>query len=120
MFETKIDQAKNSLTIRYIRRVDPEEAKRFAKQFPNVLLELRPGFSLLTDMSELESMDVDCVPHIKTVMDLCNQKKISTIVRIIPDPRKDVGFNILSLFHYDRRVRIVTCQTLEEGLKLLQ
>ena len=120
MFETKIDQAKNSLTLRYLRRIEPDEAKRFAEQFPNLLLELRPGFSLLTDMSDLEFMHVDCVPYIKTVMDLCNQKKISTVVRIVPDPRKDIGFNILSLFHYDRGVRIITCQTLDEALKLLQ
>ena len=120
MLETRIDPVRNSLTVRYSRHVGPDEAKRFVEQLPNLLLELRPGFSLLTDMSDLESMDVDCVPQIKTVMDLCNQKKISTIVRIIPDPHKDIGFNILSLFHYDRGVHIVTCQTPDEALKLLQ
>ena len=32
---------------------------------------------------------------------------------------KDIGFNIMSLFHYPRRVRIVTCEALEEAMKVL-
>ena len=32
---------------------------------------------------------------------------------------KHIGLNILSLFHYRRRVRIVTCETLEEAMKAL-
>jgi hypothetical protein len=41
------------------------------------------------------------------------------VVRVIPDPQKDIGLNILSLFHYRRRVRIVTCKTLAEAMKAL-
>jgi hypothetical protein len=52
-------------------------------------------------------------------MDLCNKKGIALVVRVIADPRKDIGFNILSIFHYRRGVRIVTVETLDEGLKAL-
>jgi hypothetical protein len=41
------------------------------------------------------------------------------VVRVIPDPRKDIGLNMLSLFHYRRGIRIVTCMTLEEATKTL-
>jgi hypothetical protein len=41
------------------------------------------------------------------------------VVRVIPDPQKDIGLNILSLFHYRKRVRIVTCETLDEARKVL-
>jgi predicted choloylglycine hydrolase len=64
-------------------------------------------------------MDLACVPHIKRMMDLCNKKGIEMVVRVIPDPHKDIGLNILSLFHYRRRVHIVTCKTLEEAVKVL-
>jgi hypothetical protein len=40
-------------------------------------------------------------------------------VRIITDPRQDIGLNIMSLFHYRRRIPIVTCQSMEEALKAL-
>jgi hypothetical protein len=40
-------------------------------------------------------------------------------VRVIPDSRKDIGLNIMSLFHYRRGVRIVTCETLAEAHTIL-
>ncbi len=119
MFETKVEPVRNLLTIHFSRKVEPEEAKRCSAQVSSLMSELRPGFRLLTDLSGLESMDMDCVPHIRSVMELCNQRMIGAVVRIIPDPHKDIGLNILSLFHYGRGVQIVTCQTLEEARKIL-
>ena len=87
------------------------------EQIPPLMADLRPGFRLLTDLSGLESMDLACVPYIQRMMDLCNKKGVEMVVRVIPDPHKDIGLNILSLFHYRRRVRIVTCATLEEAMK---
>ena len=36
-----------------------------------------------------------------------------------PDPRKDIGFKVMSLFHYGHDVPIVTCETLDEAQKKL-
>jgi hypothetical protein len=52
-------------------------------------------------------------------MDLLNQHGVAMIVRVIPDPHKDIGLNILSLFHYRRGIRIVTCKTMEEARTVL-
>jgi hypothetical protein len=62
---------------------------------------------------------VACAPEIGKLMELCAQKGVGTLVRVIPDPRKDIGLNILSLFHYGPRVRAVTCQTMSEAAELL-
>ena len=44
--------------------------------------------------------------------------EISDIEAIIieweKDPNKDIGFNILSIFHYDKDVKVLTCQSLEQ------
>ena len=53
------------------------------------------------------------------VMDLFNAKGVAMVVRVIPDPKRDIGLNILSLFHYSRKVRIVTVKSLDEATKLL-
>ena len=54
------------------------------------------------------------------IMSLClNKKGIEMVVRVIPDPRKDIGLNILSLFHYRRGLRILTYETLDEAMKAL-
>lgn len=41
------------------------------------------------------------------------------MVRVIPDPYKDIGMNILSVFHYHNHPRIVTCDNMLDGVKAL-
>jgi hypothetical protein len=64
-------------------------------------------------------MDPASLTDIKKTMDLLNQRGVSLVVRVIPDPQKDIGLNILSLFHYRRGIRIVTCQTMEQAMAVL-
>lgn len=119
MFKVELDKATNLLKISYAQHVGPEDTKRGEEQMPSLLADVRPGFRLLTDLSDLESMDLSCLPHIDGVMDLCNNKGVEMVVRVIPDPHKDIGLNILSLFHYRHRVRLVTCATLAEAEQIL-
>ena len=120
MFEVGVDKSRNLLKVTYAQRVGAEDTKRVEEKIRPLLADVRPGFRLLTDLSGLDSMDLACLPYIKRMMDLCNKQGVEEVVRVIPDPHKDIGFNILSLFHYRRRVRIVTCPTLEEALKALE
>ena len=119
MLQAEADKAKNLLRVTYTQRVGPEETKRALETLRLLLADLTPGFRLLTNLSGLEAMDLGCVPHLEQMMDLCNKKGVETVVRVIPDPHKDIGLNIMSLFHYRRRVRVVTCQTLEEARRVL-
>ena len=119
MFQVEADKSKNLLKISFAGRVGLEEAKRCEEEVETLVPDLQPGFQLLTDLSGLESMDLACVPHIERVMDLCNRKGVAKIVRIVPDPHKDIGFNILSLFHYRHGIPIVTCETPEEAIEAL-
>jgi len=119
MSQVEVDRSRNLLKISYAQHVGPEDTQRVVEQAPTLLPELRPGFRLLGDLSGVESMDLACVPHIERMMDLCNKNGVEMVVRVIPDPHKDIGLNILSLFHYHRRVKIVTCETLEEALEVL-
>ena len=73
----------------------------------------------MVDLTQLESMDVSCAPFIEKAMDLCNEKGATTVVRVIPDPRRDIGMTIMSMFHYGGDVRIITCQSLAEANKVL-
>lgn len=119
MYRAELDKSKRLLKITGSQHVGPEEVQRCADELPALLAELQPGFRLLTDLSGLEAMDVACVPPVKWIMDLCNTKGVGTVVRVIADPHKDIGLNIMSLFHYGRGVHIVTCETLEAAMKVL-
>jgi hypothetical protein len=119
MIEATLVKSTNLLKVLYTGHIKPEEAKNAAQDIEKLLGEVESGFLLLTDMRSLETMDLGCVPFIEQVMDACNDRGIALVVRIIPDPHKDIGLNILSLFHYRRGVRIVTCQKLEEAERAL-
>lgn len=93
--------------------------KEVYKELMNLLPNMRQGFTFLADLSGLESMDLDCVADITKIMDACNAAGIGTVVRIVPDPRKDIGLNILSIIHYRRGVHVLTFQNSAEAERAL-
>jgi len=119
MFRADFDKSKNLLTFSFSGHVTETETRQWREKLTELLAGVRPGFKLLSDFSDLETMDLACVPDIELSMDLCDKAGIGKVVRIIKDPRKDIGFNILSVFHYRRRIPIVTCETMEEALRAL-
>jgi hypothetical protein len=80
---------------------------------------LQPGFLLFVDLSSLESMEASCAPELGAVMELCSGKGVSTVVRVIPDRKKDIGFNLISRFHLQRQVKARTYASLAEAIKSL-
>jgi hypothetical protein len=119
MFLATVNKPKQLLYLRYIQRVRVEELEQGRKDIDILLADLRRGFRLVADLSGLESMDVNCAREIGKVMELCEQQGVGLVIRIIPEPEKDIGMNILSLFHYHRHPRIVTCKDLAEAVALL-
>jgi anti-anti-sigma regulatory factor len=119
MIEVAADKTRNLLKITFSKHVDPEETRNTVEKAKALLAELQPGFRLLTDLTRLESMDVACAAHLRQVMDCSNRKGVEKVVRVIPDPHKDIGLNILSLFHYRRAIPIVTCASLKEAMTVL-
>ena len=119
MFTWGMDQAKNLAQVTFAGHVTAEEGRLCAQEIRGHPLTVSPGFTLLTDLSKLEFMDPKCATDIESIMDFLNQHGIARVVRIIPDPRKDIGFGIMSLFHYRKGVRLVTCRTREEAERVL-
>jgi hypothetical protein len=119
MWSVEIDKVQQKLLIKFCGRVGPEEAKACADKLRGLLDSLEPGFVLVSDLSELESMGTDCSPFIDRVMDDCNRKGVRKVIRVIPDAHKDIGFGIMSLFHYGHEVRVITVKTLAEAEKKL-
>ena len=80
---------------------------------------MRPGFRVLADLTCLESMDPSGAPYIGSVMDLSVTKEVEHVVRVIPDPRKDIGLNIMSYFHYGSKIRVTICENLADAMRQL-
>jgi hypothetical protein len=119
-FKVEVDAARNLVHTLYCGKVTAEHMKIAAAEVELQLPEMRTGFAVLADLSGLEAMELDCAPHLSRIMDLCRTQGVALVVRIIPDPSKDIGLNILSLIHYRGKVRIVTCATLAEAERALK
>jgi hypothetical protein len=119
MWAVAADPSRNLVELKFAGRVAPAELESGMLRVEAALQTLKPGFCLLTDLSELSDMAWECRPFIDAVMDKLSQYGIGKVVRVIPDPGKDIGFGIMSLFHYREDVRVVTCETLAEAHEAL-
>jgi len=119
MFLATINKPKQLLYLSFIHQVKAEELQQGRENAIMLLADLTSGFRLLTDLSHMDSMDVNCAPEIGKMMELCDQKGVALVVRVIPDQAKDIGLNILSMFHYRNAPRTVTCDTMMEAARIL-
>ena len=119
MISFKANVPKRLVEIRYGGVVRAEDMDQGLEQLRASLDRLETGFRVLVDLTALESMDVKCAPFIEKAMDLCNEKGASTVVRVVPDPHRDIGLQIMSIFHYRGDVRIITCPSLAEAKAIL-
>lgn len=119
MFSVEADRSKRLVVISVAGHVTAEEVKEAAQQVREILVDIAPGFRALTDFRWLESMQTAASPYMAEIMDALSQKKVSSVVRVIPDPRKDIGLNILSQFHYGSEIRPITFETLADALQSL-
>jgi hypothetical protein len=113
------NKARRLLYISYIGQVRPADLTRQQPDLEALMAELPPGFRVLADFSELESMDLNCMAEIGRTMELVDRSGVGMIVRVFPDPAKDIGLNIFSIFHYPHRPQIATCQSMTEAGGLL-
>jgi anti-anti-sigma regulatory factor len=113
------NKAKRLLCVSYIGQVRPGDLAQNEEDIKALMAELLPDFRMLVDFSALDSMGLDCLPEIDRMMDLIGQRGVGLIVRVIPDPKKDIGFNIFSIFHYSRDQKIFTCANMPEAVKYL-
>jgi hypothetical protein len=113
------NKVRRLLYISYIGRVRPADFTRQQPDLEALMAELPPGFRVLVNLAELEAMDLECVAEIGRTMELIDRHSVNLIVRVIPDPSKDIGFNIFSIFHYARHPQIATCKSMMEASELL-
>jgi ABC-type transporter Mla MlaB component len=118
-FEVSVNPTTNLLRVRLSGSIDAPSMKACVDEVALQLPSLRAGFKSYTDLSGILAMDTACVPEVERMMDLCRDQGVGTVVRVIPQRSKDVGFNILSLFHYPKKVRIITCPTVAEAERAL-
>jgi len=119
MFSIEASDAERLVKITWSGKVDSDEMRRCAEEIGVTASKMRPGFRVLVDMTDLEWMDYAGAPYIGLVMDLCVAKQVEHVIRVIPNPRKDIGLNIMSYLRYGSKVRVTICENMAEAMQRL-
>ena len=119
MYSVESDRSKRLLVISAAGRVTKKEVESVALRVCEMMKEITPGFRVLTDFRWLERMDPAAAVPLAEIMDALAENDVGAVVRVIPDPHKDIGLNILSQFHYGPQIKLVTFESLAEALSAL-
>ena len=119
MYAVELDQSKRLLVISAARHVTAEEVNAVAQRVRELLHDVAPGLRVLVDFRWLESMDSAAAPHLAKIMETLTEKRVASVARVMTDPRKDIGLNILSQFHYGPEIQITTFETLADAVQTL-
>jgi hypothetical protein len=120
MFLATINKPSRLLYLTYIGRVTAEELRRGREESAALLAELPRGFRVLADLDRLESMDPDAAVELGKMMEVAEARGVGMVVRVISDPQKDIGLNILSFFHYRNQPDVITCANMIEAAQALE
>jgi hypothetical protein len=119
MFVIETDTTRQLMVLSIAGIVSVEESKETLAQVREKLPEMGAGFVALIDFRWLESMSANAAPFVAEIMDAFAAKKVSAVVRVMPDAHRDIGLNILSKFHYGPEVRLMTFETLADAIQAL-
>ena len=117
MYAVELDRSKRLLVISASQRVTVEEAKLVSRRVRELVRDIDPGFRVLADFRWLDSMDSAAARHVAEIMDALAEKGVASVTRVMSDPHKDIGLNILSQFHYGPEIEIATFDTLADALQ---
>ena len=117
MYAVELDRSKRLLVISALQRVTAEEAKLASRRVRELVRDIDPGFRVLADFRWLDSMDSAAARHVAEIMDALAEKGVASVARVMPDPHKDIGLNILSQFHYGPEIKIATFETLADAMQ---
>ena len=119
MYSVEADKSKRLIVISAVGHVTEEEVKQAARQVREIVKDIAPGFRVLSDFRWLDSMQASASKHVAEIMDAVAAKQVGLVARVIPDPRKDIGLNILSQFHYGPEIQTANFATLADAVQSL-
>lgn len=114
-FEIDADAERGILRARFRGVVTSHALQACAQRSAALIAQMQRGFIVITDLSDLEQMELDCVPHITRLMDLFHDAGVRRVIRVIPDSDKDIGFTLLSHTHYRGKVPFETLASMAEA-----
>jgi len=120
MIKVDYDCDRWAIIVEFHDDVDAAQADKLVLDLEKVLPRGQKDFKLLADYSAVGAMEPEVENAIKRSMDLFNARGVTEVFRVLPDPDMDIGFRVMSLEHYSKRVRIHTVRSRAEADALLR
>ncbi len=108
MVKASYDGECNAVIIEFSGNVDGAQAWQLSSDIEKILSKRSEGFSLLADFSSVETMEPVVEVAIKKAMKLFKTRGVSQVLRVLPDPDMDIGFNLMSRSYYSDKVKPLT------------
>jgi hypothetical protein len=115
MVKVTYDRKHNTVIVEFEGNVDAEQAKQFFDDLESVRPKPEKDFKLLTDFSLVDTIEFSVKREIEKAMDLFNAQGVTEIIRVIPDANMDIGFNLMSVAHYAKRIKVHTVRSRQEA-----
>lgn len=81
--DTEVDVGKNRLFVRIEGRIDDIQAQSIADSIIKAMERLRPGFDMVTDLTQAEPLGPEGVAQFKRLLEAHRAKKAGRAVRIV-------------------------------------
>ena len=115
MVRVNYDTEYNIVIVEFKGNIDAVQAEHFFPDIEKVIPKHGKGFKLMTDFSSVEDMDLAVQRGIKKAMKLFTARGVTEILRVLPNPDMEIGFNIMSASHYSKEIEIHTFHSREEA-----
>ena len=114
MITANFDAVKNLLHISFEGETTVPEIEGICRKIEAMASAFKPGLRLLNDLSRSAVPSLDLREGVANLMKLMNRLGVVEVIRVIPDPAQDIGYNIMSLFHYGPDVRFRTVESCDQ------
>ena len=120
MIKISYEGGPNAVVVVFEGGIDAAQAQEALADLERVLPKGGEGFTLLVDYAAVDTMEPAVEAVVVKTMDFCNARGVTEVLRVLPDPAADLGFDILSREHYSKRVQIHTFRSRQEAQAFLQ
>jgi anti-anti-sigma regulatory factor len=115
MVKANYDGERDILILEFKASVDRAQAEQLSLDIERILSTRAKGFTLLADFSSVDTMEPAVEGEIKKTMQLFKARGVKEILRVLPDPDMELGFNILSRCFYAPDTKTLTFRSRQEA-----
>lgn len=111
MINVDYQRGRNLLRVEFKGDVAAEEAKATNEKIDRLTASKDGGLTLVVDFSGVNTMDPEVENEVKRSMKMLAGRGLEHVVRVLPDPAADFGFDTLERFYYPNGMDVHTVRS---------